>query len=202
MPCACSHAAPSNACLARGQVLLAQQAASVRREAGVEKPLGAPRCRPVLYGRGQGVHALDPGLGAEVFQVDPEWGRFLNQIGLQRLRASAAAMNSGAISQPKASTHTSMQAAKPAARGLIGCVHGSTLHAGHFGPAARPAPSIASALASSTHSRTLLPARRQFARQPPAHAQIAVVVDDAAEDVPEQGGGGRDGLHAADCPTG
>ena len=45
----------------------------------------------------------------------------------------------------------------------------------------------ASADASSTHSRTALAAAPQVGGQPPAHADVAVVVDDAAEDVPAHG---------------
>ena len=45
-------------------------------------------------------------------------------------------------------------------------------------------------------------ARRQLRGEPPAHAQVAVVVDHLAEDVPQQGGLGRRRAHARDCPTG
>ena len=46
-----------------------------------------------------------------------------------------------------------------------------------------------------------LAARRQLRGQTPAHTEVAVVIDHLAEEVPKQEGGGRDGLHAADCPT-
>ena len=68
-------------------------------------------------------------------------------------------------------------------------------HAGHraFGGAGRHPGQGAGVVHPQAH---LLPARRQFARQAPAHAQVAVVVHDLAEDVPKQ----RWSRHAAIVP--
>ena len=83
-----------------------------------------------------------------------------------------AAMKKGAISQPKASITTSPGGGNTSPSGHRHAFATVRCHPCQRAGRVHPQPYV-------------LPAQSQVYRQPPAHAQVAVVVNDAAEDVPE-----------------
>ena len=109
--------------------------------------------------------ALDPGFGAQVFEVDPD------RCG--GLRAAMRATKAGGGSQPKASTTTSPgspRRRRPRRRPSTPGAPSGAIQAQRAGVVEPQAHRLA--------------ARGQVGGQAPAHADVAVVVDDAAEEVP------------------
>ena len=160
--------------LARLQVHLPQQAASTGAEAGVEEVFDQPSPRAAeLRGR-QAVAALDVVLRAQILKVDParrrrqlrhagnELGRQLTAKGLDHDLAGRDALQ--------------LRRCGPCAQLDAGMTLGR--HPGECRCVVHPKP----------HMDT---ARGQVAAQAPANTQVAMVVDDAAEDVPVLGQGGR-----------
>ena len=180
--------------LPRGQIGFAQQAAGGGREAGVEEPLGPARRGPAEHGRGQGVHAFDVGFGAQVLEVEPD--RWFQAILAFIARLAGAGSYEFRRNLATEGLHPHIGARQAGQQiGGDGPRPRQHAHAGHraFGGAGRHPGQGAGVVHPQAH---LLPARRQFARQAPAHAQVAVVVHDLAEDVPKQ----RWSRHAAIVP--
>ena len=172
--------------LARGKIGFAQQPAGARGKAGVEEPLGPARRGPAEHGRGQGVHALDVGLGAQVFQIQPDW-----RFGVKWASSAGGACASSYEFRRNLAAEgfcpsPGWGAGRQRGHGLriLRAGPGQHLHAGHI--ALQRAGCHPVQRGRIVHPQPhALAARHQVARQAPAHAQIAMVVDHAAEDVPK-----------------
>ena len=153
------------------QACFAQQTSGRLGEAGVEEPLRQSGTRPAGLGRRQAMTALHPRLGAEVLQIDPDRRRKTLRHAPHEVRRRVAAKG--------LDDHVAWD-------GRCGClVPGDHLHARHasmHGLRGQPR-QRGEVIAPKPH---LLTPGRQVGRQAPAHAHVAVVVDDLAEDVPVQ----------------
>ncbi len=152
------------------QPRLAQQPAGGRREAGVEEMLDQPAPRPRRLRRGQAVAALDPVLGAEVFEVEPG-----------RRGAPGACLRGHARDVACRRVAGKGLDDNRAGCGRLGLGPGPRLHPDR---ALRRHPGQRRGFVAPQPHRVAAPA--EVAREPPADAEVAVVVDDAAEQVPGQ----------------
>ncbi len=169
-------------CLARGQVRLAQQPARARREARVEEPAGASGGGAGEKRRRQAVAALDVGLGREVFQVDPHGA----PGGLRPVGGGQAGEEGlGDVAAEGLDEHVARPGGHRFGGHRTGGGPGQHLHArcalgrhpGEGGGVVGPQPHAVAR-------------RTELGREAPADADVAEVVDDAAEEVPGKGGGG------------
>jgi hypothetical protein len=153
------------AALAREQIGFADQAAGVRGEARVEKQLAQSGARAARLRRAQRVRSRDEIFGAEVFKVDPQrrrrHGRHapherVGQVATEGFDHDVAGRDLDPVVRPGAQLDTRRTARRHPAQGR-----------GVVDP--------------QSHR---LPARAEVGGEPPAHADVAEVVDHAAEDVP------------------
>ena len=156
------------------QALLAQEPAGARREAGKEVML---RERQARVRRRQRVAALDPLLGAEVFEVDPARLRLRRRhrehVRLGRIAAEGLDDDIGdALDVEGVADALDLDLLE-----LLHVVGGIDLGAQlrEHGEVVEP----------EAHALAVL--ARDLAREPPRHADVAEVVDDTAEDVPALG---------------
>ncbi len=153
------------------EIILAQQTAAGRCEPRIEEVLGQAGCRARQDRRGQPVAALRERLGTEVFEVDP-CARAAERSGACRQRGLKRGLQ---LATERLDHHLA-----GLCRAL--CIPGQDLHAGM--QAGRHPLQCGSVVDPQAH---LLAAAGQLDAQAPAHADVAVVVDDLAEDVPEHG---------------
>ena len=160
--------------LVRQQIGFAQQAAGICRETGVKKAFDAAFGRAVHDWRGQQVVAGCKVLGAQVFQIQPQ-PACAHALLLRPLRLH------GVIERAAKGFDQYVGCFVWQVGGAQGFVPGLHLHA-RVALRGKPlqGPRI---VYPQPHA---LPALGQLHRQPPAHADIAVVVDYGAENVPEQ----------------
>jgi hypothetical protein len=144
---------------------LAQQAAAAGGEAGVEEPFRQRAERRGLRRR-QAVVALDIVLGAQVLEVDPHRRRFGHRIDEVGRRIAAECLD-----HDVARRHLG-QRLDPAVHRYAG--RGAFVVRRHPVQRERVIDPQAHCLAT----------RSQIGRQTPADAEVAVVVDDAAKNVP------------------
>jgi hypothetical protein len=135
---------------------LAQQAAGAFAEAGVEEPLGLA----VALRRRQPVRTLDVVLGTQVLEVDPHRPPRRHARHEGRRRVAAEGFDDDLAR-------------------LAGGVEGTDLDAG--GAAGRHPRQRRRVVDPQPHR---VSACGEVARQAPAHAHVAEVVDHAAEDIP------------------
>jgi hypothetical protein len=128
-------------------------------------------------GRGQAVHPGGPGLGGEVFQVQPQGTggargharhEGLGQVAGQGLDDHLAGLDVGQRRSPASNLHAVQS---------LGVAFGVDLRtdAAEGGQVVHP----------QSHRDAML--ARQLPGQTPGHADVAVVVDDGAENVPGHG---------------
>ncbi len=160
--------------LALRQIGLAQQATGGRREAGMEETLDQASGRAGQHRRGQAMAALRERFRCEVFEIDPgglpapgPGRRGEGRLEL-RLQFTAERFDHGIAGLRR---HLVVPGQNLDARLAGGC------HPLQGRGVVDPEPHLFAAIG-------------QLDRQPPAHADVAVVVDDLAENVPEH----RDGI--------
>ena len=148
-----------------------QHAARFRQKSGKEEMLG--QRQPGVGGR-QTVVCHHPGLGAEVFQIEPDRRRRLprhcGEIGFGQCAAKG-------LDHPTRRLDRHKRFAPGADRHRLALLHASVRV--HSGPEAAERLQV---IDPEPHTDVML--ARQRARQTPGHANIAIVVDDVTEDVP------------------
>jgi predicted DsbA family dithiol-disulfide isomerase len=127
--------------------------------------------------RRQAVRRVDPRLGGQVFEHDPHGlpGAFRHRLEIRIGQAAAERLHDDIGQREHGRRDGGKCAHADAACGLVGNVGA---HSGHEAREARDV------VDPQRHRNAVL--ARQLARQPPRHAGVAEVVDDAAEDVPAQ----------------
>ena len=153
--------------LARLQIPFANQPAGARREAGIEKPFAQASARAAHLRRTQLVRTFDELLGAEVLEVEPQRRpdrardaarEGTGQIATEGFDHDIAWFDVDHAMWPRAQFDAScaIRCHPTQRRGIVD-----------------PQP-------------YLVTARTEIGGKPPAHADVAEVVDDAAEQVPVQ----------------
>ena len=150
------------------QVRFAQQATRIGGEAGVEKPFGVAFGRAVHHGRGQTVGARHVRLGAQIFKVDPNHRRVLGNACLHRFGQFAAEGFNHDFAQLG-----HVEAVLPVKH--IDVVSALGCHPSQGRGVVHP----------QTHA---LAALGEVCAQAPTHAEVTVVVDDAAKHIPQASG--------------
>ena len=173
--------------LPRDEVALAQQATGAVGKSGIEKMRRQAAAGAAGLRRWQAVAALDVGLGAEVLEVDPQ-----RRQCMQLRTGHDPEIRLGQAAAEGLDHHVGRFAG---GRGHIGVGHGPRQHLNARATGWRHPGQRARIVDPQTHADAT---GCQISRQAPAHAGIAVVVDDAAKDIPGHGarpGRSRGGRH-------
>ena len=150
------------------QATFAQQAAGARRESG---KVEMPRERPLWQPRREAMTALDPGLGREIFDVDPKrlHGRRLHGIQIGRWQTAAKGLDDG-IGRRRVRHRKFTRRPVPVRYGHASRVGGCN------------ALQCIAVIDEQAHRDGVFV--DELPGEPPRNADIAIVVDNGTEDVP------------------